>query len=109
MRLLKHRLRFLPVLLLGLSAAIVAGPSTGGHALAQDQQQAQPTQQPEKQPAGQPPQSPQLANGLLDAAVADLNKAKKDFAAIEDDAKEGGLMTMRWWRFRAGRMNSVAP
>ncbi|MBB3452546.1 small-conductance mechanosensitive channel [Rhizobium sp. BK313] len=90
MRLLKHRLRFLPVLLLGLSAAIVAGPSTGRHALAQDQQQAQPTQQPEKQPAGQPPQSPQLANGLLDAAVADLNKAKKDFASIEDDSKEGG-------------------
>ncbi|WFU03770.1 mechanosensitive ion channel family protein [Rhizobium sp. CB3171] len=90
MRPLKHRLRFLPVLLMGLSAAIVAGPLMGGRAFAQSQQQAQPTQQPEQQPAGQAPQSAQLANGLLETAVADLAKAKKDFASIEGDSKEEG-------------------
>ncbi|MDL2397668.1 mechanosensitive ion channel family protein [Rhizobium mayense] len=90
MRLLKHRLRFLPVLLLGLSAAVATGPLAGGHAFAQNQQAAQPAQQTQQQPSGQSPQSPQLANGLLDAAVADLNQAKKDFASIEAEAKEQG-------------------
>ncbi|MFS8113625.1 mechanosensitive ion channel family protein [Rhizobium jaguaris] len=90
MRLLKHRLRFLPVLLLGLGAAVAAGPLAGEHAFAQSQQQAQPTQQTQQQSSGQAPQSAQLANGLLDAAVADLAKAKKDFASIEEESKEEG-------------------
>ncbi|MDJ1636097.1 mechanosensitive ion channel family protein [Agrobacterium rhizogenes] len=85
MRLLKHRLRFLSLLLLGLSFAVLASPLGGGNAFAQDQQQVQPAQQ-----SDQPVQSPPLANGLLDAAVADLNKAKKDFSSIEDASKGEG-------------------
>ena len=85
MRLLKHHLRFLSLLLLGLSFAVMASPLTGGHAFAQDQQQVQPAQQ-----SDQPAQSPPLANGLLDTAVADLNKAKKDFSSIEDASKNEG-------------------
>ncbi|MEZ2219228.1 mechanosensitive ion channel family protein [Rhizobium sp. RCC_161_2] len=85
MRLLKHRLRFLSLLLLGLSFAVIASSLAGGGAFAQDQQQVQPAQQ-----SDQTPQSPPLANGLLDAAVADLNKAKKDFASIEDSSKSDG-------------------
>ncbi|HEY0124841.1 MAG TPA: mechanosensitive ion channel family protein [Rhizobium sp.] len=85
MRLLKHRLRFLSLLLLGLSFVVMAGSLPGRDAFAQDQQQAQPAQQSE-----QSPQSAPLANGLLDAAVADLNQAKKDFSSIEEVSKNEG-------------------
>lgn len=86
MRLLKHRLRFLSLLLLGVSFAVMANPLAGGHAFAQDQQQVQPAQQ-----SDQPVQSAPLANGLLDAAVADINQAKKDFASIEESSKNEGV------------------
>ncbi|WP_047455496.1 mechanosensitive ion channel family protein [Rhizobium rhizogenes] len=85
MRLLKHHLRFLSLLLLGLSFAVMASPLPGRDAFAQDQQQAQPVQQSE-----QPPQPAPLANGLLDTAVADLNQAKKDFTSIEESSKSEG-------------------
>ncbi len=81
MRLLKHHLRFLSLLLLGLSFAVMASPLPGRDAFAQDQQQAQPVQQSE-----QPP----LANGLLDTAIADLNQAKKDFISLEESSKNEG-------------------
>ncbi|NTF42342.1 mechanosensitive ion channel family protein [Agrobacterium rhizogenes] len=82
MRLLNFRLLLLPVFLLGLSAIMAAVPLAGGDAFAQDQQAAQP-QQTEQQP--QP-----LANGLLEAAVTDLNKAKKEYASLQDSAKQPG-------------------
>jgi len=81
LRLLKHHLRFLSLLLLGLSFAVMASPLPGRDAFAQDQQQAQPVQQSE-----QPP----LANGLLDTAIADLNQAKKDFISLEESSKNEG-------------------
>ncbi|MFT4184938.1 MAG: mechanosensitive ion channel family protein [Rhizobium sp.] len=79
MRLPNHRLRFLFALLLGLNLAIGAGPLVASHAFAQDQQQAQ-----------QAEQSPQLANGLLDATVADLDKAKKEYGSLDDASKTDG-------------------
>ncbi|OCI95872.1 mechanosensitive ion channel protein [Rhizobium sp. AC27/96] len=82
MRLLNFRLLLLPVFLLGLSAIMAAVPLAGGDAFAQDQQAAQP-QQTEQQP--QP-----LANGLLEAAVTELNKAKKEYASLQDSAKQPG-------------------
>lgn len=82
MRPLKFRLLLLPLLLLGLSLAMAAVPLVGRDAFAQDQQPSQPPQQAE--------QSPQLANGLLDAAVADLNKAKKEYGSIQESAKQAG-------------------
>nr|WP_267550876.1 mechanosensitive ion channel family protein [Rhizobium rhizogenes] len=83
MRLLNFRLLLLPVFLLGLSAIMVAVPLAGRDAFAQDQQAAQPPQQTEQQP--QP-----LANGLLEAAVTELNKAKKEYASLQDSAKQPG-------------------
>ena len=85
MRLLTPRLRSLSLLLLGLSIAVMASPLAGRNAFAQDQQQVPPAQQ-----SDQPVQSAPLANGLLDAAVADLNKAKKEFSSIEDASKSDG-------------------
>lgn len=85
MRPLKFRLFLLPFLLLGLGFIAAAVPPAGGYALAQDQQPAQPSQQTDQQ------QPAQLANGLLDAAVADLAKAKKAFAAIQDGAKQSEM------------------
>ena len=82
LRPLKFRLLLLPLLLLGLSVAMAAVPLVGRDAFAQDQQPSQPPQQAE--------QAPQLANGLLDAAVADLTKAKKEYGSIQDSAKQGG-------------------
>ena len=83
MRPLKFRLLLLPLLLLGLSVAMAAVPLVGRDAFAQDQQPAPPPQQ-------QAEQAPPLANGLLDAAVADLTKAKKEYGSIQDSAKQGG-------------------
>ncbi|WP_198929110.1 mechanosensitive ion channel family protein [Rhizobium sp. AC27/96] len=79
---MNFRLLLLPVFLLGLSAIMAAVPLAGGDAFAQDQQAAQP-QQTEQQP--QP-----LANGLLEAAVTELNKAKKEYASLQDSAKQPG-------------------
>ncbi|NKJ36873.1 mechanosensitive ion channel family protein [Rhizobium sp. SG570] len=89
MRPLKFRLRILPLLLLGLGLATAAVPLVGRDAFAQDQQPSQPPQQAEQLPR-QVEQPPQLANGLLDAAVADLNKAKKEYGSIQDSAKQAG-------------------
>ena len=83
LRPLKFRLLLLPLLLLGLSVAMAAVPLVGRDAFAQDQQPAPPPQQ-------QAEQAPPLANGLLDAAVADLTKAKKEYGSIQDSAKQGG-------------------
>ncbi|WP_405048673.1 mechanosensitive ion channel family protein [Rhizobium rhizogenes] len=80
---MNFRLLLLPVFLLGLSAIMVAVPLAGRDAFAQDQQAAQPPQQTEQQP--QP-----LANGLLEAAVTELNKAKKEYASLQDSAKQPG-------------------
>ncbi|MBB3607553.1 small-conductance mechanosensitive channel [Rhizobium sp. BK602] len=82
MRLLKHRLRFLFALLLGLNLAMGTGPLVASHAFAQDQQSGQPAPQAE--------QSPQLANGLLDATVADIDKAKKEYGSLEEASKADG-------------------
>ncbi|MDE1992120.1 MAG: mechanosensitive ion channel family protein [Rhizobiaceae bacterium] len=93
MRPLKHRLRFLFLLMAGLTAVAMLSPLTGREALAQDQQQTQPAaqsgaQQPAVQQQSTDEQSPQLANGLLDAAVTDLNTAKKAFILIQDGSKD---------------------
>lgn len=80
MRLPNHRLRFLFALLLGLNLAIGAGPLVASQVFAQDQQQ----------PAQQAEPSPQLANGLLDATVADLDKAKKEYGSLDDASKTDG-------------------
>ncbi|MFT4000533.1 MAG: mechanosensitive ion channel family protein [Rhizobium sp.] len=85
MRPLKFRLFLLPLLLLGLSAIMAAAPLAEGYAVAQDQQSAQPSQQTDQQ------QPAPLANGLLDAAVADLAKAKKAYASLQDEAKQPGM------------------
>lgn len=84
MRLLKFRLLLLPLFMLGLSVVMAAVPLAGRDAFAQDQQ---PAQQPPQQTGQQPPQ---LANGLLDAAVADLDKAKKEYASLQDSTKQPG-------------------
>lgn len=93
MRLLNFRLLLLPVLLLGLSAAVAAVPLGSADAFAQDQQPAQVQTPAQAQPAQQQPADQQLqplANGLLDAAVADLNKARKEYASLHDSAKQPG-------------------
>ncbi len=84
MRPLKFRLLLLPLLLLGLGVITAAVPLVGGRAFAQSQPPAQSPQQAEQQ------QAP-LANGLLDTAVADLAKAKKDYASLHDSAKQPAL------------------
>ncbi|GAC1040741.1 mechanosensitive ion channel family protein [Rhizobium sp. No.120] len=81
MRPLKSRLFLLPVLLLRLAVFAIVSPLGGGDAFAQDQQPAQPSQQTDQQPG-------QLANGLLDTAVADLGKAKKTYASLQEAAKQ---------------------
>nr|WP_200863255.1 mechanosensitive ion channel family protein [Rhizobium freirei] len=82
---MKFRFPLLPILLLGLSVATAAGPLAGRDAFAQDQQPAQ------VQPAEQADQQSQpVANGLIDAAMADLNKAKKEYASLHDSAKQPG-------------------
>ncbi|WP_184355774.1 mechanosensitive ion channel family protein [Rhizobium sp. BK602] len=58
------------------------GPLVASHAFAQDQQSGQPAPQAE--------QSPQLANGLLDATVADIDKAKKEYGSLEEASKADG-------------------
>ncbi|MGG6893781.1 mechanosensitive ion channel domain-containing protein [Rhizobium sp. BR 315] len=85
MRLLKFRFPLLSILLLGLSVATTAVPLVGADAFAQDQQpaQAQPAEQADQQ-------SQPVANGLIDAAMADLNKAKKEYASLHDSAKQPG-------------------
>ncbi len=91
MRLLNFRFLLLSVLLLGLSVAAV--PLCSADAFAQDQQpaQMQPPAQAQPVPQQQADQQIQpLANGLLDAAVADLNKARKDYASLHDSAKQPG-------------------
>lgn len=80
MRPLKSRLFPLSLLLLGFSVFTAIIPLAGA-ALAQDQQPAQASQQTDQQPG-------QLANGLLDAAVTDLGKAKKTYASLLDAAKQ---------------------
>ena len=93
MRLLNFRLLLLPILLLGLSAAVAAVPLGSADAFAQDQQPAQVQTPAQAQPAQQQPADQQLqplANGLLDAAVADLNKARKEYASLHDSAKQPG-------------------
>ena len=85
MRLLNFRFLLLPFLLLGLSVITAAVPLAGRDAFAQDQQTAQPPQQANEQPQPTP-----LANGLLEAAVTDLNKAKKEYASLQDSAKQPG-------------------
>ncbi|NLR96423.1 mechanosensitive ion channel family protein [Rhizobium sp. P38BS-XIX] len=87
MRPLKFRFLILSVFLLGLSVAAAAVPTTDGAAFAQDQQQSAPA--PAAQPADQQPQP--VANGLLEAVVADLNKAKKDYTSLHDSVKQGGM------------------
>jgi small-conductance mechanosensitive channel len=59
---------------------------------AQDAQQPAQTQQAQPvqnlQPAAQPQQPAQLANGVLDRAAADLEKARKQLASLQDGAKQ---------------------
>nr|WP_244598703.1 mechanosensitive ion channel domain-containing protein [Rhizobium tubonense] len=87
--------KFVRYLVLLVLAVEIFDPSAARIAFAQEQQPAVQTQsqpQPQSQPqagqAQQPSQAPQLANGVLDRAAVDLEKARKQLASLQDSAKQ---------------------